>query len=1357
MTLSYFLNFDNEFTFFLNNLKTNQNYFSLTNYSFFLFYLYYTDYNYLVTLENLNIYSKSIINFINQTENLELFNNLENIKTIYHYSIPNLRLSYPEPFIASASFMHNDIWFIHILVYQYWLWFVFVFLIIFFFINFISTLRWCNLRIKPKKETRGVSRSKCADLITACVPVSWATSIIVSESTDAIDYYDGFGTTELVVGIRAYQWGWEYYYPKDIDLNYNIKNNYSTFIGNSLKYYKTTDINLKSNNLWKFYQNKNFDSIITPAHLIILPIDNNKLLNFLNFNDLGSNPLNEPVAFKKTRMTSKTYFNNLINPINNFNYKWKYFSNLIINDNLFNDSLYYGIKRQHNFLNNLSILNNQNTFFNLNSVQKWLDYTINYNFMCNKLFKGNLFFNFFKKNLLNSTNILYFNIFQNKNNQKQINYNFFKNFNLTFKNSNNLETFFFFTLINKNTNDTVFNENELNFNLLSLNYSNKFNFKEMFLNDFKNNKTNNFLLIQNFNNFNFTNFSNFINFNNFKYYNYYNLNNSILINKNLINLNNYKINNLSTLFNYDYNNIEFDKTIKNHVFNSTNPISNYKKSTKIINQNINNFFNYNLNNNLLEIRLEKNFNYNFIRENFYLPFFNLYYDYDFRNWQTLELLEDTYWESVFSIYLVDEYTNLSKNFYNNEYSNKYFNFYNNNDKKLKLKNQILLKSFNKFKLLNNTTYPNSIILDDSISNINLNILNNSFQIINFQSNLEDSFESSKFLNYIYNFNNKNIFKTTNNLINPITYSLVFDMFRSDYDDFSWYFDDLNLNKNSTLGDKLNYFDINSAMLNYYIDNNLNNFDLLHDLNYSNNKRFSNYLNLRSSVKNSMVTYNAIQKVFKSRFDEGRSNVKLTEFGNFYSKQPYVSSTRISYEKLLGKNKTNFFKTNFFKTNFFNNLNNLYLNFSSLNFYNFDFPFLLAAKSDASRYLWFDWFAKWGFYEVQPSSSSKYAIFGMPYFSKNFEFGSQLNENLNETETYFTRLSRARKSYLPNWIYTPYFYAKHSNWFKKNIFFEIFEYKFNNIISTFLILKYMNWYWNNLNFFNYNSYLFFPSNSNLISYSRGSWKPQSSIQSYYFSTSKLIDILTKREYLYRQLFESNNKIIHLPFYLTNSPKNPLIKELKSTFLFIDPNIYNSEYSRDIYFNSLTFFNLNLLKSILNSSNNLINLSFLNNYLLFYLFNINSINNNNYELYKNQYRPLKKGISNMIRLHATGAIAMPVEIRLQILASSKDVIHSWAIPSAGIKIDCVPGYSSHKVAIFLLSGIFWGQCMEICGRYHHWMPIVVYFMKRDLFFLWCTHFVFLSNLNNNWNINDRQFIDYTKNVSYNKLSWLDEILN
>jgi heme/copper-type cytochrome/quinol oxidase subunit 2 len=86
-------------------------------------------------------------------------------------------------------------------------------------------------------------------LITACVPVSWAISIIISETVDAADYYDGFGTGEIVIGIRAYQWGWEYFYPKNIDLNYNVKQSYSTLMGNSIKYNNSNTLTLESNNL----------------------------------------------------------------------------------------------------------------------------------------------------------------------------------------------------------------------------------------------------------------------------------------------------------------------------------------------------------------------------------------------------------------------------------------------------------------------------------------------------------------------------------------------------------------------------------------------------------------------------------------------------------------------------------------------------------------------------------------------------------------------------------------------------------------------------------------------------------------------------------------------------------------------------------------------------------------------------------------------------------------------------------------------------------------------------------------------------------------------------------------------------
>jgi heme/copper-type cytochrome/quinol oxidase subunit 2 len=139
--------------------------------------------------------------------------------------------------------------------------------------------------------------------------------------------------------------------------------------------------------------------------------------------------------------------------------------------------------------------------------------------------------------------------------------------------------------------------------------------------------------------------------------------------------------------------------------------------------------------------------------------------------------------------------------------------------------------------------------------------------------------------------------------------------------------------------------------------------------------------------------------------------------------------------------------------------------------------------------------------------------------------------------------------------------------------------------------------------------------------------------------------------------------------------------------------SSESSRDMTYNRSSIFNISIIHSIISglnyNTNGLpFNTNFLNNYLLTYLTGLSHINNvsNDYELLRNQYRPMRKGVSNMIKLHATGAVAMPIETRLHILASSKDVIHSWAIPSAGIKIDCVPGYSSHRIMIFLVSGIF-----------------------------------------------------------------------
>ena len=105
-------------------------------------------------------------------ENFEI-SNLELDEGVFEaLSTPDLKLFYPEPFIASPSFVHGDMWFLHVLHFQHWLWFFFISLIMLFFITFINVVRWYNICNKPEKGTRGVSRSRCADMITACVPVS---------------------------------------------------------------------------------------------------------------------------------------------------------------------------------------------------------------------------------------------------------------------------------------------------------------------------------------------------------------------------------------------------------------------------------------------------------------------------------------------------------------------------------------------------------------------------------------------------------------------------------------------------------------------------------------------------------------------------------------------------------------------------------------------------------------------------------------------------------------------------------------------------------------------------------------------------------------------------------------------------------------------------------------------------------------------------------------------------------------------------------------------------------------------------------------------------------------------------------
>nr|WNH37091.1 cytochrome c oxidase subunit II [Cyttopsis rosea] len=70
-----------------------------------------------------------------------------------------------------------------------------------------------------------------------------------------------------------------------------------------------------------------------------------------------------------------------------------------------------------------------------------------------------------------------------------------------------------------------------------------------------------------------------------------------------------------------------------------------------------------------------------------------------------------------------------------------------------------------------------------------------------------------------------------------------------------------------------------------------------------------------------------------------------------------------------------------------------------------------------------------------------------------------------------------------------------------------------------------------------------------------------------------------------------------------------------------------------------------------------------------------------------------------------MVVPAEAPIRVLISAEDVLHSWAVPSLGVKMDAVPGRLNQAAFIAARSGVFYGQCSEICGANHSFMPIVV----------------------------------------------------
>ena len=140
---------------------------------------------------------------------------------------------------------------------------------------------------------------------------------------------------------------------------------------------------------------------------------------------------------------------------------------------------------------------------------------------------------------------------------------------------------------------------------------------------------------------------------------------------------------------------------------------------------------------------------------------------------------------------------------------------------------------------------------------------------------------------------------------------------------------------------------------------------------------------------------------------------------------------------------------------------------------------------------------------------------------------------------------------------------------------------------------------------------------------------------------------------------------------------------------------------------------------------------------------------FESYMVQEQDLEEG--DLRLLTVDNPLVIPANKNIQILITAGDVLHSWAVPSMGLKTDAVPGRLNETWVNVKEPGIYRGQCSEICGSGHGFMPVVVKVLPEREFVAWA------NEAKNNYAINDDIEINKPEEeivISQNNIIQLEE---
>nr|YP_010729958.1 cytochrome c oxidase subunit II [Parnassius maharaja]WEF74907.1 cytochrome c oxidase subunit II [Parnassius maharaja] len=123
--------------------------------------------------------------------------------------------------------------------------------------------------------------------------------------------------------------------------------------------------------------------------------------------------------------------------------------------------------------------------------------------------------------------------------------------------------------------------------------------------------------------------------------------------------------------------------------------------------------------------------------------------------------------------------------------------------------------------------------------------------------------------------------------------------------------------------------------------------------------------------------------------------------------------------------------------------------------------------------------------------------------------------------------------------------------------------------------------------------------------------------------------------------------------------------------------------------------------------------------YWSYEYSDFNNIEFDSYMIQYN--KNTPENFRLLDVDNRIILPMNNQIRIMVTATDVIHSWTIPSLGVKVDANPGRLNQTSFFINRPGIFFGQCSEICGANHSFMPIVIESISIKNFINWINNYL------------------------------------